>query len=125
WETPTASSAAAKLTKTWSAPKSKSKSVLAVSRSHRILRSRNASRSQREEACPVFLRLSCVMLVLGLLAFLSAGTVGQEKDKEAPPEKQGAKKQIRKADEDYRRFFKPPQRPLEFWAAIKFEIEVG
>src|SRR3954454_20802455 len=27
--------------------------------------------------------------------------------------------------DDYRRFFRPPENPLEFWRAIQFEMEVG
>ncbi|HMC64604.1 MAG TPA: hypothetical protein VKI65_06670, partial [Gemmataceae bacterium] len=71
----------------------------------------------------MLLRMSCLIVMMGAMALLGASTVGQEK--EAPPEKKDAKGQIKQADESYRRFFKAPQTTLEYWAAIKFEIEVG
>jgi hypothetical protein len=51
---------------------------------------------------------------LGLLGVLLSPVAAQEK---APPVKQ--------VEDEYRRFFKKPETALEYWAAMRFNIEVG
>jgi CheY-like chemotaxis protein len=54
------------------------------------------------------------LIVVGFLAVFALPLAGQEK-----------KEPIRKAEDEYRQFFKKPETAIEFWAAMNFEIEVG
>lgn len=58
-----------------------------------------------------------VVLVLAAEPF-----VGAQPDEE---KKAALARVLRKAEDEYRLYFKRPTKPLEFWAAITFEIEVG
>ncbi len=49
----------------------------------------------------------------------------KEKEREAEKEKEAFDSLMRKAENEYRRYFKRPEKAREFWAAIKFEISVG
>jgi CheY-like chemotaxis protein len=61
------------------------------------------------------------MVFLGLVLSYS---LGQEKPE--PAKKSDAKKEeLKKAEDQYRTFFKPPENAIEFWAAMNFEIGVG
>jgi hypothetical protein len=57
-------------------------------------------------------------LALGitLLAFLGGPVGAQEKEKQEP---------LKKAEDDYRLFLRKPETVQDFWAAIKFEVDVG
>jgi hypothetical protein len=70
--------------------------------------------------------LSRLALVAGFSLLLSGSVQAQDK---APKKKENLKlvmKQLlAKAEEEYRVFFKKPEQTHEFWAAIKFEIQVG
>jgi hypothetical protein len=57
------------------------------------------------------------LLVIGSLSAQDAAA--KKKDKEA------MKRLLAKAEEEYRVFFKKPETTPEFWAAIKFEMQVG
>jgi CheY-like chemotaxis protein len=51
-------------------------------------------------------------------------SLGQEKPQ--PAKKGDAKKEeLKKAEDEYRTFFKKPENAMEFWAAMNFEIGVG
>lgn len=50
---------------------------------------------------------------------------GDPKMKQAESRKEAIKKVIDKAQEEYRIFFKEPKSVLEYWAAMKFEMQVG
>jgi CheY-like chemotaxis protein len=60
---------------------------------------------------------------------LLAPALGQDlvdpKKKQAESRKEAIKKVIEQAQEEYRIFFKEPKTVLEYWAAIKFEMQVG
>lgn len=55
------------------------------------------------------------LLRLGLVCALALGSLAVA----------GARQQDTKKDDDYRRFFRKPETPLEFWKAIQFELDVG
>jgi hypothetical protein len=64
------------------------------------------------------------LLGVALLALILSQSVGQEKP--GTPKKGDAKKEeLRKAEDEYRTFFKRPENAMEFWAALNFEIGVG
>jgi CheY-like chemotaxis protein len=65
----------------------------------------------------VSLQLSRFAATLPLLCFICTQALGQERAPAPSP--------VREADEQYRRFFKPPETTLEYWAAMRFEIDVG
>jgi CheY-like chemotaxis protein len=63
-------------------------------------------------------------LGVALLILIFSQSVGQEKP--AAPKKGDAKKEeLKKAEDEYRTFFKRPENAMEFWAALNFEIGVG
>jgi hypothetical protein len=66
-----------------------------------------------------------VALFLTLAALVSVPAWGQEDDKPAAPGEKEYKKALRRAEEEYRVFFKKPETPLQFWAAINFELDLG
>src|SRR5438034_4782784 len=75
---------------------------------------------------------SRVVLSFGLLtAFVALPAAARAQDekpeelKQKEAEKRANALLLRKAEEEYRIFFKRPEKVFEFWAAIKFEIEVG
>src|SRR5262245_28044058 len=82
--------------------------------------------------------LSRLALVAGFSLLLSGAVQAQDKAPEqdkvpkqdkAPKKKENLKQVMKqllaKAEEEYRVFFKKPEKTHEFWAAIKFEIQVG
>jgi CheY-like chemotaxis protein len=74
----------------------------------------------------VFAHLSRSLLSLSLLFALSSPIFAQEKaeaEKKKPEPKKG--EEIKKAEDQYRTFLKPPETALEYWVALKFEVEVG
>ncbi len=60
----------------------------------------------------------------GLLA-LRSPTHGQDKPDAAAINKMKTRELLEKANEEYRVFFKKPETAIEFWAAIKFEMDLG
>jgi CheY-like chemotaxis protein len=59
-----------------------------------------------------------------LLGLVLSYSLGQEKPE--PAKKGDAKKEeLKKAEDEYRTFFKRPENAMEFWAAMNFEIGVG
>jgi CheY-like chemotaxis protein len=74
----------------------------------------------------VFVHLSRSLLSVAVVFALGSLVCAQEKP-EAEKKKSEPKKgeEIKKAEEQYRTFFKPPETALEYWAALKFEIDVG
>lgn len=48
-----------------------------------------------------------------------------EKEKQAEKDKQAMERLLQKAEDEYRFFFKRPEKVHEFWAAVKFEMNVG
>jgi hypothetical protein len=99
------------------------------------------------EEIPVFFRLSRVPVLAALLVLLARAPVAlsqeqpkkppaeaqlpgeKEKQAEPQPPAEDAKKAYEelkdKAEKEYRLFFRRPESALEFWAAIRFEIEDG
>jgi CheY-like chemotaxis protein len=67
--------------------------------------------------------------LLALVGALLAPALGQDlvdpKKKQAETRKEAIKKVIEQAQEEYRIFFKEPKTVLEYWAAMKFEMQVG
>lgn len=67
------------------------------------------------------------ILVAALCAALAAANTlaaqdekpAEEKDKEA------TRRLLAKAEDEYRSYFKRPEKTFEFWAAVKFELDVG
>ncbi|MCI0638620.1 MAG: hypothetical protein L0Y72_07540 [Gemmataceae bacterium] len=65
-------------------------------------------------------------ILLGLASVLFIPMAGRAQEPEKPdPDKKAMQALLQKADEEYRVFFKRPEKAHEFWAAIKFEVEVG
>jgi hypothetical protein len=62
--------------------------------------------------------------VLAALFTFTSGRADDEKPKE-DKDAEATKKLLLKADEEYRRYFKKPEKAAEYWAAIKFELDVG
>src|SRR5262249_9196393 len=59
---------------------------------------------------------------------LTVSNVARAQDDEKPADektKEATRKLLAKAADEYRSFFKRPETPIEFWAAIKFEMDVG
>src|SRR5262245_29104793 len=71
------------------------------------------------------------MLLLGLMfcAVVVRTSPAQKKPPEEPPPKIDAKKAYQelldRAEDEYRRFYKKPEKAHEFWAAMKFEMDTG
>jgi hypothetical protein len=65
------------------------------------------------------------VLILGL--FLAGPRSQAQPDKKPPKvdEKQGMAELLQKAEEEYRLYFKRPEKVAEFWAAVRFEIGLG
>ncbi len=80
---------------------------------------------------PILFRCALVAaaaVLLSLAGRAAAQPDPKDKDKEEPAGagvKTEMKKVLAKAEEEYRIFFKKPVEVPEFWAAIKFEIQVG
>ena len=58
----------------------------------------------------------------------SSFSVARAQDEEKPADdkdKEATRKLLAKAADEYRSYFKRPEKTVEFWAAIKFEMEVG
>src|SRR5688500_9936043 len=72
---------------------------------------------------------SILLVVVALFALIAgrSATIAQEKDKLDPDllNKKRTIELLDKAKEEYRTFFKKPETPLEFWSAIKFEMDLG
>ncbi|MBI3409046.1 MAG: hypothetical protein HY040_11920 [Planctomycetes bacterium] len=65
-------------------------------------------------------------VMLGLVALSAPVVRAQDEDeKKKDLEKTAMKALLQKADEEYRTYFKRPEKTHEFWAAMKFEIELG
>src|SRR5438105_5431549 len=72
--------------------------------------------------------LGFVLLMLLLLLGQSAGRAQDEKPEELKKkeaDKKATEALLQRADEEYRIFFRKPEKVAEFWAAIKFEVGVG
>jgi CheY-like chemotaxis protein len=69
----------------------------------------------------VFLGTASLLVLLLLLLSRAPAQDKDKKDKEPPPREE----EREFGDEGYRRFFKKPKTPAEYWDALKFEIEVG
>src|SRR4051794_35579251 len=72
---------------------------------------------------PVRASIVLLAVVVGWLS-LSARAPAQDEDKEKADLK-ATRILLDKAEDEYRTFFKRPETTFEFWAAIKFEIDVG
>ena len=72
-------------------------------------------------------RLTLLLLSLVGLAFLTAqpASLGQEKLDPEVVNKKRTLELLDKAKDEYRIFFKKPETPIEFWSAIKFEMDLG
>lgn len=67
-----------------------------------------------------------VAVVAGLLILGGQRARAQDDDeKKKEKEKLALKELLQKAEDEYRTFFRRPEQVHEFWAAIKFEVEVG
>lgn len=64
------------------------------------------------------------LLGVALVSLILSQSLGQDKPGAA---KKGdtKKEELRKAEDEYRTFFKKPENAMEFWAALNFEIGVG
>ena len=60
-------------------------------------------------------------LALGLGLFFVPTVRAQDDDKQ----KKALQELIQKAEDEYRQFFKRPENAIQFWAAIKFEMDTG
>jgi hypothetical protein len=71
---------------------------------------------------------SRIVLGVFVVGLLLAGQPAQAQPKKKPPkvdEKEAMAELLQKADEEYRLYFKRPEKVPEFWAAMRFEIGVG
>lgn len=71
--------------------------------------------------------LQRLFAVAGFAALLASASL-RAQDDENPADakdKDATRKLLIKAEDEYRSFFKKPEKAVEFWAAIKFEMEVG
>jgi DNA-binding response OmpR family regulator len=76
-----------------------------------------------EEAYPM-LRFSVrLMALLALLAL--AALAARAQDDKPDPGVEATKRLLKKAEEEYRLFIKRPESVLEYWAAMKFEMQLG
>lgn len=71
-----------------------------------------------------------VLMAVGSLVWISGVSAFQADDEEkkaaeAAREKKAFEALMRKAEDEYRVFFSKPEKVHEFWAAIKFEMDVG
>ena len=69
--------------------------------------------------------LSRLAVAAGLSLFLIGPVQAQGGGANKKQEKEAMKRLLAKVEEEYRVFFKKPESTPEFWAAIKFEIQVG
>jgi DNA-binding response OmpR family regulator len=61
-----------------------------------------------------------------LLGLLALGlTAGRAQDDKPDPNVEATKKLLKKAEEEYRLYIKRPQTILEYWAAMKYEMQLG
>lgn len=68
------------------------------------------------------LRLVPLVALTGLLAFAAAGPAQEEKP---DPAAEATKRLLKKAEEEYRLFIRQPQSILDYWAAMKYEMQLG
>ncbi|MSQ92945.1 MAG: hypothetical protein EXR98_00140 [Gemmataceae bacterium] len=66
-----------------------------------------------------------VSIVIAFRAQAPARGQDDEKDKQAILTKKKTIELLDKANEEYRVFFKRPEKTIEYWSAIKFEMELG
>src|SRR5262245_21634268 len=64
-----------------------------------------------------------------MVLLLGQGRIRAQEDEKPDPKREASKKAmealLQKADEEYRVFFKRPEKTPEFWAAIKLEMQLG
>jgi hypothetical protein len=63
--------------------------------------------------------------VFSALAVCSSPFASAQEDKPAPAPAANQGKPLQRLEDEYRRFFKPPETALEYWAALRFELSVG
>jgi CheY-like chemotaxis protein len=78
-----------------------------------------------KSSCSVLLLLASVVALTYLLAPALGQDVIDPKKKQIESKKEAIKKVLEKAQEEYRIFFKEPKTVMEYWAAMKFEMQVG
>ena len=71
------------------------------------------------------LRFLFAFAILGAILIVRAPTHGQDKPDQAAIAKRKTLELLEKAKEEYRVFFKKPETAIEFWSAIKFEMDLG
>src|SRR5947208_13806563 len=76
-----------------------------------------------DEASPMF--RSCVRLMALLAPLALVVTATHAQDEKPDPDVVATKRLLQKAENEYRSFIKQPQTVLEYWAAMKFEMQLG
>jgi CheY-like chemotaxis protein len=71
------------------------------------------------------LRFLVAFAFVGALLIVLAPLHGQDKPDQAAIQKRKTLELLEKAKEEYRVFFKKPETAIEFWSAIKFEMDLG
>src|SRR5262245_51886648 len=69
--------------------------------------------------------MSSAKVMLGLLVVLLVAPMARAQDEKDEKEKKALQELIQKAEDEYRQFFKRPENVIQFWGAIKFEMETG
>src|SRR5437870_2753531 len=70
-------------------------------------------------------RLSLVIAFAAVAGIFTLRSYSQEKLDPAALNKKKTIELLAKAEEEYRVFFKKPETAIEFWSAIKFEMDLG
>src|SRR5476649_816669 len=73
----------------------------------------------------MFLRFPFAFLLVGLVVATCSPLRGQDKLDADAIQKKKTKELLAKAEDEYRVFFKKPESAIEFWSAIKFEMDLG
>lgn len=66
-----------------------------------------------------------VALLMLAIPFLAFSASAQEKEDPLELQQKFFKRLLDRAEDEYRLFFKRPTKPVQFWTAMKFELEVG
>ena len=74
---------------------------------------------------PLSVRLFLAFFILGVVLPVQGPLHGQDKPDQAAIEKRKTLELLEKAKEEYRVFFKRPETAIEFWSAIKLEMDLG